>query len=663
MSDRDGMNRRMDLEAAARERRYGLSGDRVRAVFQSLHDIGWMEPQFPAMTALDLAMEHCAPDSALRLFESMPLLQLREKSQVMHYLNLPEVPFYTIDQLSVLLDEFAAHQQRGKGHLLHTGVPNESFEKSRWLESVVSRLYTLKMPYMYPVRNLRGGMRDALDGLMEATLNSQGNYEYPIRWFRRPGNGVALEERNSETTIIWPQDGQFDGEIEPMLSTGAWDDDMKSNSCGYDEAEYFDVFDRDEALMVEALRGRLFSTKVSLLQTLAVALRRGCADSLWAEALSVLVGELSADECILLQKTEELSSHTAPDVASALAACGHSDCSARGPAQPGGLKSMFDLIGHCMKELTMGTMASACGEMLRLLGRIPESYYQASEKEREDLDPILDRFVALESRSQVFWDGYSDRVTQALSDEFRDRVVHTTMVSRAIAPVYSAQVHCYGDYVRGVLESGGSLQLSLGGSHQNAAEPVNAITRHGQGWTIHYRSKKTMVKHYKGISHLAHLLTAEPDKIFTALELERAESGLPRGVTEGTAEEYGLLYIDELRKGMKPDAQALKEMRQHLSVLNDDIDEAERDNDPEKAAKLQEDKNHIVDWISEHPKLIRESLGPLDQAAKRVSKNIQLAIDRIEDHDRELGRHLRNTIHTGRTPRYSPSMETPRWQR
>jgi hypothetical protein len=108
------------------------------------------------------------------------------------------------------------------------------------------------------------------------------------------------------------------------------------------------------------------------------------------------------------------------------------------------------------------------------------------------------------------------------------------------------------------------------------------------------------------------------------------------------------------------DAQARSEYEAEIRDLQEQIDEAERNNDLERAARLKEDRDQILEQLRAASGLggrERRTHSPADRARVNVRKNIDKALGRIEKEHEALGRHLRNAIGTGFYCRYSP--ETP----
>ena len=105
------------------------------------------------------------------------------------------------------------------------------------------------------------------------------------------------------------------------------------------------------------------------------------------------------------------------------------------------------------------------------------------------------------------------------------------------------------------------------------------------------------------------------------------------------------------------DARALQEYSQAIKDLQEVIDEAERNNDPEAAANALKEKQTIESMISGAFGLggsARPVGSPAEAARKSVSKAIHRAIEKIKEENLHLGEHLSNSIGTGTYLKYSP---------
>jgi hypothetical protein len=120
--------------------------------------------------------------------------------------------------------------------------------------------------------------------------------------------------------------------------------------------------------------------------------------------------------------------------------------------------------------------------------------------------------------------------------------------------------------------------------------------------------------------------------------------------------------------GLDPllDARARQEYRARLQSLRDDLDEARRFHDDERAALLELEIDALVGELTRSAGLggrDRPSASPAERARVSVTKAIRTAIRLIQRDSPALAEHLGAAIRTGRFCSYAPPGEAPpRWQ-
>jgi tetratricopeptide (TPR) repeat protein len=164
--------------------------------------------------------------------------------------------------------------------------------------------------------------------------------------------------------------------------------------------------------------------------------------------------------------------------------------------------------------------------------------------------------------------------------------------------------------------------------------------REGEYWTIGLAGSSVRLRDARGLQYLAQLL-AEPGRELAAMAL----AGGSAAAVEELAEP-GLGAEGDL--GPLLDAQARAELRQRLSRLQREIEEAGPD-DP-RVARARREAEAIEAELRAAVGLggrERRIGDPADRARQSVTKAIKAAIARIGDEHEELGRHLRAQVHTG----------------
>lgn len=163
-----------------------------------------------------------------------------------------------------------------------------------------------------------------------------------------------------------------------------------------------------------------------------------------------------------------------------------------------------------------------------------------------------------------------------------------------------------------------------------------AMRRHGALWQLAFTGREVSVPHSKGLADIARLLAA-PDTDVHVLDLidavDRSGSG-----------------------GDIVDRRSLAAYRQRLADLDDDIDDAERNHDPERGAQAASERQAILDELGRITGTAGRTRAfsnhPAERARKAVSGRIRDAIRKLEADLPELAGHLQRTIVTGMYCRY-----------
>jgi hypothetical protein len=178
-------------------------------------------------------------------------------------------------------------------------------------------------------------------------------------------------------------------------------------------------------------------------------------------------------------------------------------------------------------------------------------------------------------------------------------------------------------------------------------ETVPVFRREGDQWTVEFAGASFRLRDGKGLRYLGQLL-AHGGQELPVLDLLAASEGGPAGVTV--------------------DPGARSSFEEQIAELDDEIEEAERWNDLERAARARSERDELVETLAStvggrDGGRDRRPGDQAERARQSVTKAIKSAIRRIGDEHRELGRHLGATIHTGLLCRYQPDPLRPtRWR-
>ena len=170
------------------------------------------------------------------------------------------------------------------------------------------------------------------------------------------------------------------------------------------------------------------------------------------------------------------------------------------------------------------------------------------------------------------------------------------------------------------------------------------LMREGELWTLTHGGDSFHLKDSKGMGYLARLL-GDPHAEVHVVELQ-AGAAVPELRADAEA---GGAWLDE---------EAKRAYRERLAALEDDLDEAERWGDVERASRAREERELIGRELARAVGLGGRD-RPVGSAAERARVNttraIRGAIKRIEECDPSLGRHLDRAVRTGTFCAYDPS--------
>ena len=186
-----------------------------------------------------------------------------------------------------------------------------------------------------------------------------------------------------------------------------------------------------------------------------------------------------------------------------------------------------------------------------------------------------------------------------------------------------------------------------------AAAPAHALLRReGEVWSLRYEDSTVRVRDGKGIRYLAELLANPGDEIH-AVDLVRldAPADAPRASDDA---------------GPVLDREAKAAYRARVAELRDDLDEAERFHDPERAAQVREELEAVATELRGAVGLggrDRRTGSDAERARVNVTRAIRATIKRIAENDRALGLELDGTVRTGTFCSHEPDPRHPvRWR-
>ncbi len=175
------------------------------------------------------------------------------------------------------------------------------------------------------------------------------------------------------------------------------------------------------------------------------------------------------------------------------------------------------------------------------------------------------------------------------------------------------------------------VATSVGSGDKN--RPREALFRREQDfWTIRYGEKFLRLKNTKGLGYIAQLLRC-PEQEIHVLALAGA---IEMNGSGGAAEIL--------------DSTAKSDYRHRLQELREELEEAERFNDQDRAGKARAELETIQCHLASAMGLggrSRRATSDAERARVAVTKGIKAAIQQIRAMDAELGRHLSLAVSTG----------------
>ena len=220
------------------------------------------------------------------------------------------------------------------------------------------------------------------------------------------------------------------------------------------------------------------------------------------------------------------------------------------------------------------------------------------------------------------------------------------------------------------VEEVGSWAVGVGGAAAAARVSGNLFRREGEYWTVVFEGVVVRLRDAKGLGHLARLL-ADPGREFHVVDLEAAnrQTRSPQGLGPGGRGGAGELWVrpDLGDAGALLDATAKAAYQARLGELGAELEEAEADNDPTRAARARAEREFLVAELARAVGLggrDRRAAAHAERARLNVTRAIRTALVNLTRVHPALGRHLAATVRTGRYCSYTPDPRTPiAWQR
>jgi tetratricopeptide (TPR) repeat protein len=192
---------------------------------------------------------------------------------------------------------------------------------------------------------------------------------------------------------------------------------------------------------------------------------------------------------------------------------------------------------------------------------------------------------------------------------------------------------------------------------------VATLRLEGEIWTV-TGAETVRLKDRKGLQYLATLLE-RPDVEVHAIDLVNGPvDAAARGRSAGGAgaPEGELALSDGGDAGALLDPEAKAAYRERVAELREDLEEAERFHDVERASRLREELDFVGAELARAVGLggrDRRAGNAAERARVNVTRAIRGAVKAIAEHDARLGHHLERSVRTGVFCAYQPGPAGP----
>ncbi|MCE5197743.1 MAG: hypothetical protein ABFD54_12835 [Armatimonadota bacterium] len=624
---------------------------------------------WPILHCLDLeqAIQYLGVKKALTLFENTSLPELAVRASFFAFLHCGNTPLYTLDELADLLDQFADYLTSNRNAVLETGYPGCSFAQSFWLGNQLGRLYFAAFPNLVitPLENpanqsylfLEESEEQRDEAPEDAVPIFGANYKGAVR----KGDFIYLPQ--------WKYFPDLD-EQGNMLQCKGW---ITYHERKLDNTTHTLILEPEQFEHLVTLREKVLSAKQCVLQLLAAALRKRDANNLLDRCLDVMSEKITADEMEFLFSIDRLFSLYSFD------RCYGSYDANTLPA--GGVSDILTLVGHCQKEIEIGTYAAICEEMRGLLSPnlayprlLAGNYYEIIEKEAtEELEKAYGIIQSNYHDELRFWDNYIGQVNDIVAEEFMERVVIEQLVKRKHVNSFIPKAKQVTDYIRASMELTGdtphiSTSLDAVSSAPHAKECDCIFQQHGDMWTVRFSGDTKLVRDLDGM-HYIKLLLESPGNEFRADQLyylvhpvEFKQDNSPNKLSmDELISEYQVLQSIGTQISDPEDYKEFKFVSDKRQLCKEELLDAIEAGDQKAAAALREKVRALDDFITshyDHKGRSRTVSDPLKNQRQTVSKSIVLALKKMKKIHPSLADHLRS-IKTGTYCSYDGGLD---WQ-
>src|ERR1700722_9166449 len=195
------------------------------------------------------------------------------------------------------------------------------------------------------------------------------------------------------------------------------------------------------------------------------------------------------------------------------------------------------------------------------------------------------------------------------------------------------------------LQPGRLLQPELAASNRE----VRGFKKVCKGWVLKFDGKTVVVNDRIGVGYIEHLLRS-PDRQFGCIELQASVAGNPVGRRMLDQQDEADLATVGFDREAILDGTAHKQYKERLVSIENELQEAARNNDIGRRPELIKEKEWLIDQLQAATSLggrPRRFTTEIEKARKAVSAAIKNALEMIGKHHPDLARHLNDRIDRG----------------
>jgi len=670
-NDSNIMTQRIKSEARQLSAKYKLDQKRVVNVLHKIAEINWYDSSNATYSELEKAFDYLSPDDALDLFEKEDLTRLATRVMLVEYLNDNTIPFYTLDKLADLTKEFIDHLHENKDHLLKTGFPETTFEKSPWLDKHLNKLYFIKMPVsvhekVLPSIGRRKGKLENIYFWNEATVDSDNAILLHIK-------ETIKELKQYQYTDRKDKESQVKYEVLSVHLHDMLRQLEEWNLTNYDVAPFIQGLTEEDAIKIEGIRDKLFNLKISVLERLYNSAKRKNKNKLITDCVKIINKYLTAEEIDFLIKKDHFYNNLVNVSNGENSYYLNIDNSLIN--HNAGLSDLFMVIGHFYKEIELSTMDEVHESLEELPGkRIPKSYYRAIGKPWQDeLNQIIFFYVCLEERDKLFWDSYSNQINSmhyhnviGHSDDIELSLLQMKKEPIVMTPELFAEKYMNEEDFKQIVNEGDRPIVLL-----SELPPVDVLKtpdlnyvfrKMKKGWHIVYENNKAFFRNYIGFEYIVHLLAKRAEEydasyLYQAVKGYSHSSNPLQNMTEEQLQKEGVSKAGSKSEKLV-DSETIRQFNEKIQEYEDQFNEAINNGDYNKADSIEQEKEIFIEWSKkEFGENYKRRTENIDKKRVRdaVKNAIRRAITAIGSEIPPLAEHLKHAIKTRHGIGYYPT--------